>query len=156
MATLTTARAAANFPVFKPTGSGYLSAAWGSYTLAVNPTAADIVQFCRLPKNAIVLGGWFRGQDVDTGTGTLDIDIGWAANGVEAADPDGFGNFGAINGTAVANYLPETGFIFPLHGVLATGPVSFTNETIIQGVVNVAANAGGTGVITVVVQYAVA
>jgi hypothetical protein len=156
MATLVAARAAASKPVFKPLGSGLMSVAWGSYTLAVNPTAADIVQFCRVPPNSIVLGGWLRGQDIDTGTGVFDFDMGWAANGAEAADPDGFGNFGALNGTAVANYLPEGGFLLPFHGVLGAGPVSFSRETIIQGVVNVQPNAGGTGVLTAVVLYTVA
>lgn len=155
MATLTGTRAAADFPVFQPGGTGYLCAAYGSYTLTANPTAADILKACKVPAGAVVLGGWLRAQDIDTGTGVLDMDVGWAANGVEAADPDGFGNFGALNGTAVTNYLPEGGILLPLHGTLAVGPVSFTNETTIQIVFNVAANAGGTGTVTVVVHYVV-
>jgi hypothetical protein len=69
------------------------------------------------------------------------------------ADPDGFGNFGVLNGTAVTNYLPEGGILVPLHGTLATGPKSFDAETTIQIVFNAPANAGGTGVLTVVVGY---
>ena len=156
MATFVAQRASANKPVFKPLGSGLLAVAWGSYTLTAALAAADIVQFCRLPPNAIVLGGFLRAQDIDTGTGVFDFDMGWAANGSEAADPDGFGNFGALNGTAVANHLPEGGILLPFHGVLALGPVSFSKETIIQGVCNVAPNAGGTGVMTAVVHYTVA
>lgn len=153
MATLTGSRAAADFPVFQPIGNGLLSVAYGSYTLTANPTAADILKFCKIPAGSVVLGGWIRGTDIDTGTGVLDLDIGWAANGAEAADSDGLGNFGALNGTAVANYLPEGGFLLPLHGVLANGPVSFSRETTFQAVFNTPANAGGTGVLTLCVFY---
>lgn len=155
MATLSADRASATFPVASFAGAGVAMRAWGKYTLAANPTAADIVQFCRLPAGAVVTGGWFRGEDIDTGTEALDIDIGWAANGAEAADPDGFGNFGVSNGAAVTNFKPEASILWPLNGVLKSGPVTFTKETIIQGVVNAAANAGGTGVIWVAIDYVV-
>jgi hypothetical protein len=155
MVTITGTRAAAEFPVYQTLGVGQLAAAYGSYALAANPSAADILQLCRLPAGAVVLGGWLRAQDIDTGTAALDIDVGWAANGAEAADPDGFGNFGVLSGAAVANYLPEGGILLPLHGVLASGPVSFSRETVVQCVFNAPANAGGTGVVTVVVLYTV-
>ena len=159
MATLTAARAASTFPVSSFVGAGVLNVAYGTYTLAANPTAADIQQACKIPAGATVLGGWLRGQDIDTGTAALDIDVGWAANGGSGvgatADPDGFGNFGVLNGTAVANYLPEGGFLIPLHGTLAAGPVSFDAETTVQCVFNAPANAGGTGGLTLVVFYVV-
>jgi hypothetical protein len=155
MTTLTAARAAATFPVYRPCGAGDLAVAWGSYTLAANPTATDIIEFCRLPAGAVVLGGYLRGEDIDTGTEALDIDIGWAANGVESADPDGFGNFGVITGDAVTEWKPEVSIFLPLNGTLKSGPVSFTRETIIQGVVNAPANAGGTGVLWLQVWYVV-
>lgn len=155
MATLTADRAASTFPTFQPTGSGSLACAWGKYTLAANPTAADIIKFCKVPAGAVVLGGWLRGEDIDTGTEALDIDIGWAANGTEAADPDGFGNFGVITGDVVTEFKPEVSILLPLNGTLKSGPVSFTQETTIQGVVNAAANAGGTGVLWLQVWYLV-
>lgn len=155
MATLTADRAKSTFPVFKGEGSGAVCAAWGKYTLAVNPTAADIIEFVRLPAGAVVIGGWLRGEDIDTGTETLDIDIGWATNGVEAADPDGFGNFGVITGDVVTEWKPEVSIMLPLNGVLKSGPVAFTKETIVQGVVNAAAQAGGTGVLWLCVLYLV-
>jgi hypothetical protein len=149
MATLTGTRAAANLPVPSYAGAGVVQAAYGSYTLAANPTANDVIQFCKLPAGAVVLGGFLRGQDIDTGTATFDIDIGWSA------DTDGFGNFGVLNGTAVTNYLPEGGILVPLNGTLATGVVTFTSETMIQGLVNAAANATGTGTLTVVIYFVV-
>lgn len=157
MATLTAARAAANFPVGGFAGAGVLNVAYGSYTLAANPTAADIIKFCKVPAGATVIGGWLRGEDIDTGTEALDIDIGWAANGGTGvgatADPDGFGNFGVITGDVVTELKPEASIFLPLNGTLKSGPVSFDAETSIQGVVNVAANAGGTGVLWLTVLY---
>jgi hypothetical protein len=156
MATFTAARAAANLPVFKGTGGGQLCAAYGTYEIAANPTAADIIEMLRVPKSAVVLGGWLYGDDIDTGTEALDIDIGWAANGVDAADPDGFGNFGVMDGDTIAQFKPVAGLLYPLQGVLLTsGPQAFGAETVIQLVVNVAANAGGTGTISLVVYYVV-
>lgn len=157
MATLTAARAAANFPVGGFAGAGVLNVAYGSYTLAANPTAADIIKFCKVPAGATVIGGWLRGEDIDTGTEALDIDIGWAANGGTGvgatADPDGFGNFGVITGDVVTELKPEVSIFLPLNGTLKSGPVSFDAETSIQAVVNAPANAGGTGVLWLTVFY---
>lgn len=154
MATLTATRARANFPVAGHGFGGAMKVAWGSYTLAANPTAADIIEFCRVPAYATVLGGYLMGADIDTGTETLDIDIGWAANGTEVADPDGFGNFGVLSGDVITELIPIAGIYRPLQGVLlTTGPQTFSAETVIQGVVNAAANAGGTGMLTLVVFY---
>jgi hypothetical protein len=120
MATLTAARASANFPVAGHGFGGNLKIAWGTYTLAANPTAADIIRFCRLPAYATVVGGLFYGADIDTGTETLDIDIGWEANGDEVADPDGFGNFGVLSGDVITELIPVAGIWRPLQGVLLT------------------------------------
>lgn len=149
MATLTGSRAAANFPVSAYAGAGVLQVAYGSYTLAANPTAADVIAFCKVPAGAVVIGGHFRGEDIDTGTEALDIDIGWAA------DTDGFGNFGVLTGDATTDVKPEVSILYPLNGTLKSGPVTFTSETTIIGTVNVAANAGGTGVLWVSVFYVV-
>jgi hypothetical protein len=103
-----------------------------------------------------VVGGWLMGDDIDTGTEALDIDIGWEANGVDAADPDGFGNMGVLNGATVTNVIPVAGIFRLLQGVLlADGPKTFNAETIISGLVNAPANAGGVGTLTLVVLYAV-
>lgn len=157
MATLTAARAASTFPVFSPPhGSGILCVAYGSYTLAANPTAADIIRFCKVPAKATVIGGYLMGADIDTGTETFDMDIGWEANADEVADPDGFGNFGVISGDVITELIPVAGIWRPLQGVLLTaGPKTFTQETYISGTVVAAAAAGGTGVLTTVVHYLV-
>lgn len=154
MATLTARRARADFPVPGHGFGGNLKVSWGSYTLAANPSPADIIEFCRVPQYATVLGGYLMGADIDTGTETFDMDIGWAANGTDIADPDGFGNFGVMSGDVITELVPIAGIYRPLQGVLLTaGPKTFGGETIIQGVVNAAANAGGTGVLTLVVFW---
>lgn len=154
MATLTAARAAANFPVAGHGSGGALKIAWGSYTLAANPSVSDIIRFCRVPAYATVVGGVFYGADIDTGTETLDIDIGWEDNGTDVADPDGFGNYGVLSGDAITELIPVAGIWRPLQGVLLTaGPKTFSAETIISGTVNAVAAAGGTGVLSLNVYY---
>lgn len=152
--TLTADRAAATFPTFKALGAGILCAAYGTYELAANVEDGDIFEMCKLPKGAVVLGGHVYADDLDTGTETLDMDVGWAANGTDAADPDGLGNFGVWTGDAVAGVKPEVGISMPLGGVLLTaGPKAFAAETTIQVEANAAAATGGTGTLTVVVYY---
>lgn len=156
--TLTATRGKSTFPVYKPCGAGALGVAYGTYTIGANVEDGDIFEMCRIPAGATIVGGWFYGADLDTGTETLDMDIGWAANGAEAADPDGLGNLGVLTGDAFAagNVSPVTGLQYPLSGVLAAGTLpSFTKETIIQIEANAAAATGGTGAIALVVFYVV-
>jgi len=134
-----------------------MCAAYGTYELATAPSAADIIQFCRVPANAVILGGFLYGDDIDTGTETLEIDVGYAANGTEAADPDAFLNSGVISGDAFAagNLSNVAGICYPLFGVLKDGPLTLSAETIITGTITAAAQAGGTGTVSVVVWYVV-
>lgn len=131
MATLTGPRAAASFPVPGLPEQGALGVAWGYYNVAANPTAADIVEMCKLPAGATVIGGFMQAADLDSNaTETLDLDCGWAANGVEVADPDGFGNFGVLTGDAVAEFRPVAGVYLPFVNVIQnSGFQTFTNET---------------------------
>jgi hypothetical protein len=154
MANLDSTRVASTFPVAAPAVGGVLCVAYGSYTLAANPTAADVIRFCRVPAGATVIGGYLQGADLDTNaTEELNIDLGWAANGAELADPDGLGNFDVLTGDASV-HMPVAGIYLPFQGVLiTTGPQTFTRETIIQAVVNVDAATGGTGILTCVVFY---
>lgn len=134
--------------------SGTVQRVYGAIDIATNPVVGDIFQLVRLPAGATVVGGYLYAEDLDTGIEALDIDLGWAANGVDAADPDGFGNLGVWTGDAVTTIKPEAGNYFPFGGVLFTaGPKTFTVETIIQAEANVTANVGGTGYIWAVVDY---
>jgi hypothetical protein len=156
MATYTADRAASTFPVGGPAQGGVLQVAWGVYNLASNLPAATIIEFCRVPKGATVIGGYVQAADLDTdATEEMDFDIGWAANGTDNADPDGFGNFGAQTGDASV-HLPVAGIYMPFANIIQDpGYKTFAAETVITGVINVDAATGGTGAIKVVVFYTV-
>lgn len=151
--TLTATRAAASFPVYKSGGAGALCFAYGVYEVAANVEAGDIFQMCRIPAGAVVVDGFLRADDLDTGTEVLDMDVGWAANGNESVDADGFGNLGVWTGDAVTGVKPETLIWYPFNGVLKDGPATFTAETIIQVTANVAANVFTAGTLYVGVYY---
>jgi hypothetical protein len=153
MATTTGTRAATGFPVFSPNGSGYVCAAYGSIAISANVADGDIFKLCKLPAKAVVIGGGFWATDMDTGTEALDLDVGWAANGAEDADADGFCNSGVLSGDAITdlvaagiNYRP-----FPM----AAGPLTFTKTTTVQAEANAAAATFASGTIFVVVYYVV-
>lgn len=155
MTTFTAARAAANYPVSRGLGAGNLCVAYGVIEVAANPVAADVYQLCRVPRGAVVVGGWIRSDDLDTNaTETLDIDIGWAANGVDAANSSGFGNLGVMGTDTVAGIKPEAGYNYPFGGVLATdGPQAFAAETIIQVTTVATAATFAAGTLSAVVLY---
>jgi hypothetical protein len=154
MATFTATRAASTAAVTAVTG-GVLNAAYGTIEVSANPVAADIYEMCRIPAGAVVVGGYIYGDDLDTNaTETLDLDIGWLANGVEAADPDGFGNLGVMGTDTVAGIKPESGYKYPFGGLLITdGPKSFTNETVIAVTCVATAATFAAGTLAVVVYY---
>lgn len=150
--TVTADQAATGKPVHGHGFGGNVKVAWGTYDIAAATADGDIIKLCRVPAGATVIGGHIIGEDIDTGTETWDADFGWAANGDEIADPDGFGNFGVISGDATDGN--EAGIYRVLGGVLRTdGPKTFNAETVLQLEVNAAANAGGTGRVTAVVYY---
>lgn len=160
--TLTGTRAAASFPAFKPTGSGLLCAAYGTYEIAANVETDDIFELCKVPAGAVILGGHIYSDDLDTGTEVLEIDFGWAANGgsgtYDTADPDGLGNFGATpwTGDAITGIKPEVGVYLPFGGQLLNGDFpTFTRETTIIATAVVAANSFTAGALSVVVFYVV-
>lgn len=155
MATFTAARAASTFPVAKPYVGGVLCVAHGTLEVTANPANGDVYQMCRVPAGAVVTGGWILSDDLDTNaTETLDIDVGWADNGVDVADPDGFGNLGVMGTDTVAGFKPEAGYQYPFGGVLITdGPKTFAAETIIQVTANAAAATFAAGTLSVVVYY---
>ena len=110
MAIITADRAADSFPAFKAIGAGVLCAAYGFYDFAAEPAAADVLKMCKVPKGAVILGGFIRLGDMDTNANeTLDFDVGTSASTAL------LGNFGVQTGDALAGYLPEGGILLPLH-----------------------------------------
>lgn len=154
MATFTATRAAATFPVGGLGEANSVKVAFGTIAIGTNPTAGDIYQMCRVPAGATVIGGYLQAVDLDTNaTETLDLDIGWAANGSDAADPDGFGNLGVLTGDASV-HLPVAGLYIPFAGVLqSAGPKTFARETTLQVECIATAATGGTGQMTLVAFY---
>lgn len=157
MATFTADRAKSTFPVAKPQSAGAMNVAYGVIEVTANPVASDIYQMCWIPAGAVVVGGWIRSDDLDTNaTETLDLDIGWAANGVEAANSSGFGNLGVMGTDTVAGIKPEAGYNYPFGGVLITdGPKAFTNDTLVQVTCVATAATFAAGTLSVVVMYVV-
>lgn len=150
--TLTSTRAVASFPIGGKGDANSVKFAYGTYEIAANVEDGDIFEIVRLPAGATVIDGFVRADDLDTGIEALDMDVGWAGNGTEAADPDGFGNLGVWTGDASVT-KPEVMNYFPFNGVLKDGPQAFTAETVIQVEANAAAATGGTGTLYVGVYY---
>jgi hypothetical protein len=155
MATLVGPRALPTFPTPSiPVMKGVLGVAWGYYNATAALAQNDIIHFCRVPAGATVIGGYFQAADIDTGTEALDIDIGWAANGAEAVDTDGFGNLGVLDGDVISQFRPVAGIYYPFINIIQTnGYQTFTKETMLTATVNAAANAGGTGMLKLVAHW---
>ena len=148
--TVTSDQAAATALVYKPSGAGLVANSRGAYAIAANVEDGDIFEMSKLPADAVVFMGHLFAPDIDSNaTETLDMDIGWAANGTEVADPDGFGNLGVLTGDAVAGIKPEVGISMPYGGVLiSTGSQPFSAETTIQVEANAAAATFAAGTLT--------
>ena len=160
MTTFTGTRALYGIPAAGVGDGGSLKVAWGTIDVAANPVAADIYEMCRVPAGATIVGGFFRGDDLDTGAETLDMDLGWAANGgtgdYDAADPDGLGNLGVLTGDpfAAGNLSNVAGLNYPLNGLLSAGELpTFTKETVIQLTANAPAATFAAGSLSVVIFY---
>jgi len=154
LGTVSSAQYASGKPVPSHGFAGTVKCAWGTYNMASAPAQNDVIQMCRTPAGATILDVVVYGQDIDTGTETLDFDAGYFANGTDSADPDAWGNFGVVTGDAFGS--SEAGVRCFAGGVLASGgPKSFTAETGHGITFNAAANAGGTGRLTMLVYYVV-
>ena len=157
MATYTTTRAGSTFPVSSAAvPHGVAQVAIGVYDYATNLAAASIIEFCKVPAGATVYGGFVQVSDLDTNaTEEIDFDIGWAANGVDAVDVDGFGNFGVQTGDASV-HLPVAGIWMPFVNIIQhPGFKTFSATTTITGVINVDAATLTAGTMKVVVNYIV-
>lgn len=155
MATVTGSRAASTAPVpGLPIPGGVMGVAWGVYNHASNLAATTIIEYCKVPAGATVIGGFFQAVDLDTNaTEEINIDIGWSANGTDLADEDGFGNLDVLTGDASV-HLPVAGIWIPFAGIIqSAGFKTFAAETTLIGTVNVDAATGGTGISKLVAWY---
>lgn len=151
--TLTATQAQGGYPIPGPGDAGNIKVAWGTYAIAANVEDGDIFEMHYLPAGCTVIGGWVLGEDLDTGIETLDMDMGWAANDSDAADPDGFGNFGVWTGDTSVHLGGALNY-FPYQGVLVSaGPKTFTRaggKTMAQLEDNAAAATFAAGQVTAV------
>lgn len=147
-------RALPGFPVASGQ-AGDLKRAWGTYLIGSAVAQNDVINMCRTPKGATVVGGFIIGEDIDTGSAALDFDAGYLANGIDVADTDAWGNFGVVAGTVTVHIQTGVQSIYlPFAGVLVSGgPKVLQAETTHSILFNAAANAGGTGRLTMHVDY---
>lgn len=149
-------RAASDFPMFAGRGGGNLKVAYGSYTIGTALEANSTVDLCHLPKGAIVLGGMLFGQDVDTGTEALEIDVGTRTKGTAfddtSASAAAFLNSGVLTGDAIADHSPAAKILCHF-SEFGAGPKTLAADTTVFATITAAANAGGTGTIWVRVDY---
>lgn len=156
-------RAAASFPVAQGHTAGAVHVAYGSYEITVNPIANDTYELCKVPAGAVILDGMFYADSIDSGTETLDLDVGWKANGgtgtYDSADPDGLANMGVLVEDVDAtsfNLATAVGLVYNLSGPhFGAGDFpTFTKETTIQVTCNITASAGfAAGAISVYILY---
>ena len=139
--------------------AGSLKVCRATYEIAANVEDGDIFVMCKVPAGATIVGGMLYADDLDTNaTETLDMDIGWAANGgsgtYDSADPDGLGNLGVWEGDTVANHAVEVGNVFHLTGVMSDGDLpTFTKTTKIQVEANAVSATFAAGAMSVMVYY---
>lgn len=157
-----------------PAGHGLhmnVKAAFGKYTYSAAPSANDLANMFKLPKNCLVLWGFMATDDIDTGTEALEIDVGFTANGGGAAtlktsdgttwtnNNDGsasataFIDSGVLTGDTVTDLMAGMNWR-PFQGI-KTGPMFFSEETVCQAKITAAANSGGTGTVYVCAFYVV-
>jgi hypothetical protein len=161
MTTFSAVRAAKGFPVAGVGHGGSVKYAYGEIDVAINPVAADIYEMLRLPAGAVIIGGWLRGDRLDTNaTETLDIDVGWAANGgsgdFDALDADGLLNTGVMTGDAfvLGNVANVVSYNYPLNGKLNEGVFpKFTKETVVQLTTIATAATFAAGTLSLLVLY---
>lgn len=133
--------------------SGNMKVAVGRYNWGTTVVEdGDIRKVLILPRRSLVVGGALWAGDLDTGTATIDIDVGWTANGggsetytfpgttltltnaAETASATGFINSGVLTGDVITD-LVAAGINFrPVP--LPTGPLFFSHETQVQFEVN--------------------
>lgn len=115
----------------------------GSYEIAAALSAADTITMFTAPAGFTPLGGYLLGDDIDTGTETLELDVGITGDATK------YLNSGVVSGDTIANEKITVGIKIPLQEDLMTvKPTAFTSDTDVIVTVTAAANAGGTGTVT--------
>lgn len=138
-------------------GGGVMLTRYVTMPVPEVPEVGDTYDFFRLPAGAVPVGGELVISDIDTGTETFDLDIGIVAaddfgNGGAVIDSDYFLNSGVLTGDATTPPLTNGAERRVFNGPFPTQP-QLLQETIVRGTVNAVAAAGGTGTMTVRVDF---
>lgn len=168
---LTGARGASTVQPARHSLSGVMHVAYGYYSVTTAALEAnDTFVLCRLPKNCLVVGGNYHVADLDSGTETVDIDLGVQANGggsatlvdsagttwtnaAGSADPDCFVNAGVLTGDAITDLLAAGNNLRPFP--MTTGPLYFSEETVVEATVVATQATPVAGVIYCEIRYIV-
>jgi len=143
MASLDTTQFGPGAPRVGAGPAGDLKVCYGTIEIAAAQSASDTINFFTAPKGFTPLFGWLVGDDIDTGTETLELDIGISG------DTTKYLNSGVISGDTIANEKITVGIKIPLQEELMTvKPTAFTSDTDIIATVTAVAQAGGTGTLT--------
>ena len=134
---------------YKPipgTGAGGdLKVLVGSYTFASITIVNDVVHMFTIPVGFTPLFGWLVGDDLDTGTEELEIDVGVVGDTTKYLDS------GVISGDTIANEKITVGIKIPLvEDLMTVTPTQVATEVDCIATITAAAQATGTGTITVI------
>lgn len=122
---------------------GTMKVCYGTYEIGTALTIGQTIAMFTAPEGFVPLGGYLLGDDLDTGTEALEIDVG------TVADSTKYLNSGVITGDTIANEKITVGIKIPLQEDLMTvKPTAFTADTDVILTFTAAAAAGGTGTIT--------
>lgn len=123
---------------------GNLKVLYGSYEIATALSAADIIKMFVIPKGFTPLFGYLTGDDIDTGTEALELDVGVTGDTTKYLDS------GVITGDTIANEKITVGIKIPLgEDLMTVKPTEVTADTDCIVTVTAAANSGGTGTVGV-------
>ncbi len=131
-------------PKAQISGNGGSRIIGATYEITAALSANDLIYMVQIPAGFELWHGWILCDDIDTGTATLELDVGISGSAQK------FLNSGVLNGSAVTNYNPEGGIIVPFN--VAGIPYTPTSATDIIVTVTAAANAGGTGTVNLFVM----
>lgn len=122
---------------------GNMKVMFGSITFAAAATIGQTVAMFTAPKGFTPLGGYLVGDDLDTGTEALELDVG------TVADSTKFLNSGVVTGDTIANEKITVGIKIPLQeDLMLVKPTAFTADTDVIVTFTAAPVAGGTGTLT--------
>ena len=125
-------------------GNSTLKSLYGTIEIGAAASINYTINLFTMPAGFTPLFGRMVGDDLDTGTEALEIDIGIDGDTTKYLDS------GVITGDTIANEKITVGISIPLQEELMTvKPTEVTVDTDVIATYTAAANAGGTGTLTV-------